>query len=370
MEKFICTAFSLLLFLSSTKAQVSLKKVSEFKIDSFYEVGILDYYEKDQVYLGYTKSKDAGVEISLFNSKGTKIISKNLYGEGPNEHVSLLSGLAFSKDGNIWGKTDIEILLYDRNLKLIKKTRFLPLSTSTIYFPKKLAMLKNASGENIVITTISNVFSFVFAKDFGSLNFIEGINLKSEKSLGLISARSLPIFSKTDINMKNMVAAIYTLSPDGRSFYLTSSFNDQITVFDSQNLVEKGKFDIEHESFDALGRSKLSISNLQRLNNIILSGRNYALHAWDNGFMAVEYLQDIPSSSLEKKLTEDKYYSVSRDPAYHRLILFKDSKQISGDIPIPYGEIQMALPGNRLLIRLINPDEEEDFMRFGIFELK
>jgi hypothetical protein len=369
MSKSIYTSLLILLWVSSTFAQVSLKKVSEFKIDSFYEVGILDYYEKDQTYLGYTKSKDDGVEISLFDAKGNKIISRNLYGEGPNEHVSLLSGLGFTEDGNIWGKTPVEILLYDRKLNLIKKLRFSPLTTSTIYFPKKLTTLKNPAGENIIITTISDTYSFSFARDFESLDLIEGVNFKSGKSTGLIPALKIPIFSKMDISMKYMLSAIYTLSPDGKQLFVTTSFDDQITIFDSGTLEKKNQIEIDHESFDALESSKLSLSNLPQFKNRILSGRNFALHAWDNGYLALEYLRDISLGIFEKKLAEQGSYDTSRDPDYHRLILFKDGKQISGDIPIPYGEIQLALPENRLLIRLINPNEEEDFMRFGIYEL-
>ncbi|WP_144604183.1 hypothetical protein [Algoriphagus algorifonticola] len=370
MSKSIYTSLLMLLWFSTTFAQVSLRKVSEFKIDSFYEVGILDYFEKDQIYLGYTKSKDDGVEISLFDAKGNKIISRNLYGEGPNEHVSPLSGLAFTEDGNIWAKTPIEILLYDLKLNLIKKTRFNPLNTSTIYYPEKLAILKNSVGENVVITTITNTFSFSFARNFESLNLIEGVNLKSGKSTDLIPARNISIFSKMDISMKNMLSAIYTQSPDGKQLFVTTSFDNQITIFDSRTLEKKDQIEIDHESFDALKSSKLSLSYLPQFKGRILSARNFALHAWDNGYLALEYLRDISLGIFEKKLAELKSYDTSIDPDYHRLILFKDGKQISGDIRIPYGEIQMALPGNRLLIRLINPDKEEDFMRFGIFEIK
>ncbi|MHA7131770.1 hypothetical protein [Algoriphagus namhaensis] len=320
--------------------------------------------------MGYTKSKDVGVEISLFDAEGNKIISRNLYGEGPNEHVSPLSGLAFTEDGNIWGKTPVEILLYDRKLNLVKKTRFSPLTTSTIYFPKKLTTLKNSVGENIIITTISDTFSFSFARDFESLGLIDGVNFKSGKSTRLIPALKIPIFSKMDISMKTMLSAIYTPSPDGKLLYVTTSFNDQITVFDSRTLEKKNHVTIDHESFDALESSKLYLSNLPQFKGRILSARNFALHAWDNGYIALEYLQDISLGIFEKRFAERKSYDTSLDPDYHRLILFKDGKQVSDDIPIPYGEIQMALPDNRLLIRLINPDEEEDFLRFGIFELK
>lgn len=370
MKKFFFGALSFLFLHSSTFAQIGLRKVSEFKIDSFFEVGILDYYEIDQVYLGYTKSKDDGVEISLFDAKGNKLISKNLYGEGPNEHVSPLSGLAFSEDGNIWGKTPIEILLYDRGLNLIEKTRFSPSTTSTIYFPKKLTTLKNPAGENVVLSTISNTYSFSFARNFESLNLIEGVNLKSGISTGFIPARSIPIFSRLDISMKNMLSAIYTASPDGKQLVVTTSFDDQITIFDSRTLEKKNHLAIDHESFDALESSKLSLSNLPQFKNRILSGRNFALHAWDNGYLALEYLRDISLGIFEKKLAEQGSYDTSRDPDYHRLILFKDGKQVSGDIPIPFGEIQLALPENRLLIRLINPNEEEDFMRFGIYKVE
>ena len=102
------------------------------------------------------------MEISLFDAKGNKIISKSLLGEGPNEHVSLLSGLSFSEDGNLWAKTPNEILLYDRKLNLIKRKRFSSLGSSTIYFPKKLTTLKNLKGEEIIVSTNSNVFSSVY----------------------------------------------------------------------------------------------------------------------------------------------------------------------------------------------------------------
>lgn len=212
--------------------------------------------------------------------------------------------------------------------------------------------------------------SFSYVNDFNKLNLIEGYNFTSGESLGLFSPRNIPFFSKMDLSMKNMLSAIYTRSPDGRLLVVTTSFNDQITVFDAWTLARRYPIQIKHESFQAVKSTKLSLSSLPQFKGNILSARNYALHAWGNGYLALEYLKDISRSNFERKLIESKSYGTSRDPDYHRLILFKDGLQVSGDIPIPYGEIQMALPGNRLLIRLINPDEEEDFMLFGIFELK
>ena len=88
------------------------------------------------------------------------------------------------------------------------------------------------------------------------------------------------------------------------------------------------------------------------------------------GMAGVDYIREIPYGTYESKKADDPTYHHFQDPAYHRLILFDGTKQVSGDIPLPTnGKVTMTLPGNRLLIQLINPDVEEDFIRYGVFKI-
>jgi hypothetical protein len=52
------------------------------------------------------------------------------------------------------------------------------------------------------------------------------------------------------------------------------------------------------------------------------------------------------------------------------LILFDSAKQLSGDIALPKnGKLMTSLPGDRLLFQIIDPDVEEDFILYSIYEV-
>src|SRR5690554_5684275 len=72
-----------------------LEKEKEFLIHSLASVELLDYSTEDGLYLGYSVTPK-GDEITLVNEDGEIVLSRNMQGEGPEEHVSNLSCLAFS----------------------------------------------------------------------------------------------------------------------------------------------------------------------------------------------------------------------------------------------------------------------------------
>ena len=86
-------------------------------------------------------------------------------------------------------------------------------------------------------------------------------------------------------------------------------------------------------------------------------------------FVLLDYVKEIPYGTFEKKKKEDAQYHHFQDPDYHRVILFDERKQLSNDMKIPYGQIKIAMPNNSILIKLLNPDEEEDFVRYGVYKI-
>ena len=124
MKSFLIkTALSLsATFLSLTlyAQEYDLRKVSDLNIDSFSNAGIRDYDPKSDTYLGFIDKRSEGIEIAIFDSKGKILISKKRQGEGPEDYLMSALTMGFSRDGNVWVQTSIELLKYDLELNLIK----------------------------------------------------------------------------------------------------------------------------------------------------------------------------------------------------------------------------------------------------------
>lgn len=90
----------------------------------------------------------------------------------------------------------------------------------------------------------------------------------------------------------------------------------------------------------------------------------------DDGLVAVDFIREIPYGTYEKKIAEDPTYHHFQDPAYHRLILFDGNKQLSKELSLPpNAKLMTTLPGNRLLMQLVNTEVEEDFIQYGIYKV-
>jgi len=103
--------------------------------------------------------------------------------------------------------------------------------------------------------------------------------------------------------------------------------------------------------------------------HITLAPRNHKIYKFNEKLLALEYIREIPLGIYETKIAVNSRHHHFKDPDYHRLILFDGTQQISSDLKVPYGDLKFALKGNSILVKLINPDFEEDFIRYGIFEL-
>ena len=372
LESGIPIALALFLFFSSTFAQVSLSKVSEFKIDLLYPVEIIDYHPAKKQYLGYINQGSKGNKIALFSENGKVLVSEKLQGEGPNQIVESINQIVFAEDGTIWIHSSQNLYQYDQNLKKVNKIAFRSKYNVTLYSPKKLTYFyeNGIKGDYSFISQPSGYSTFFGFTDFLKENLIEVFNPKNEKTYNLAPVSGRSNFSKLDPSIESIYAPVYSLDKSRGKLYLTTTLDDEISIIDLKSKKKTEALKIRHENFPVLKSSSISLNNIASKGPINLGAKNDNIYVLSDGTVLLEYIRAISPGVYEQKIAENQNYNHFGDPSYRRLILIRNGKQVGEDIQLPYGEIAMLLPDDTLLIKLLNPDEEEDFTRYGIFELQ
>jgi hypothetical protein len=363
-----------LFFTNGGMAQYLLEKTGEFHINSLHPVGMIDYLPSDGLYLGYVNKLSEGMEIAVFSENGEILISKNLHGEGPEEYVTTLNGLGFSEEGDIWVQTSQQLLLYDKKLNLIDRIKH---QSSLSYHlsgrPKKASWFyKNDNSSNLsLIVNPSKVGNFLRKIDFENTMLIEIFDLMENRTYKIAPLSDRPQYKGFDMTVSAMYAPIYCLDREENKLYLSTKLDDEITVYDLNTDKVMSRIKISHSAYTSLKTIPITRKSLPSYNNrISLAAVNERIYKLAGNLIALEYIREIPYGTYEKKIADDPNYHHLQDPAYHLLILFDHSKQVSSDdISIPNGIIQVVLPNNRFLIQLINPDVEEEFFRFGLYKL-
>lgn len=354
-------------------AQYAFKKEKEFQIDSLYPVELVDYHPGEGLYLGYVEMMSKGVEVILVNEEGDIVIQKRLAGEGPEQYTASLNCLAFSDEGEILLQTPFEVLRYDRDLKLKERIRFQ--ASVQMYLSGNLRpfayFFKNTSPSNFSFFTIPTGASrYLGPGDFRTSNLLEIYDLGQKKSYEILPVADRPLYKNFDKSMGVLYFPVYTVDRHLRRLYVTASLDNEITVVDLNTNETLSRIPINHGEFGSLKSSLISLTSLPSYKHITLAGKNHRMYKLDNGLTALEYIREIPFGAYEKRIVDDPRYHHFQDPNYHRLILFDEKKQISSDLLVPpNGKIKTTLPGARFLVKIENPEVEEDFIRYGIFGL-
>lgn len=357
---------------SHTFAQFKLNKVEEFNINTLSDLNILDYFPSKKIYLGFIKSSK-GNDIVLVNAKGKIIVNKNLVGEGPNQSLSHINCMAFSKDGNILLQSATHVLLYDQELVL--KERF--------SYPSSLGIQIRGSKEYFsyfyqdgleskfsFITNPSNTNSFSNNNELDK-NLIEIYTPGIDKLFKIAPAADRKMYKRFSSSLISSLYFIkYRIDNSNKRLYLTTRIDDEITVYNLKTHMLLSKLKVNHGEFNILGVNSISLQDLPSIDGISLGAKNHQLFLLDDGQIILDYVKEIPYGIYEQKKAVDPYYHHYNDPSFHRLILFDQKKQLSGDIPMPKnGHLMISLPGNRLLFQIKDPEVEEDFIRYEIYQI-
>ncbi|MBW3466855.1 hypothetical protein [Arthrospiribacter ruber] len=354
-------------------SQIILQKKGEFKINSLSPIEILDYHSETQYFLGYTRTLD-GLNLCLVNGDGEIIIQKKLVGEGPDRVKTSINCVAFSEEGEVWVQSPSEIVLLDQNLNIKTRTKYQSGTNIQIY--GRIEYLEYYYPQNsfskFTFSTIPNGTSaYLDGRDFRNSHLIEFLDFEHEKlfEIGPVSDRGN--FKLLDKSIGSIYFPIFTIDRVNKKLFLTTSLDDEITIYDLKSQKLESRIKINHYEFKILNSGRIALSRLPSYNNRInLGARNHKIFSLEDGLMLLEYIQEIPSGIYEQKKALDSEYHHFKDPYYHKLILFNENKQLSEDIPMPNnGKLMISMPKNQLLFQIIDPEVEEDFIRYEIFEI-
>lgn len=365
-------SLSMLFLPTDSFSQFQLEKVEEFKINSLLPVVIVDYHPESKLYLGYI-SDSKGTRIVLIDEQGDFVINKVLVGEGPNQSSAAFNAMAFTEEGDIWLQTPYQLFLYDQKLNVKNKIRYLSGTKMHIYGRMEFFayFYQNQSQSSLSFITTPSGTNSTRPDRENSSDLIEIYEVEKEELYKMAPALDRSMnkkFDKSTIN--NLHSIIYKIDPKKKKLFLTTNLDNEITIYDLTSRKLESRIKINHGEFNMLNKSLITESDFQGYGRTSLGAKNHKLFLLDEGMFVLDYIREIPYGTYEKKIAEDRTYHHFQDPAYHRLILFDGSKQLSADIPLPTNEkVTMTLPGNRLLVQLINPDVEEDFIRYGIYQV-
>lgn len=349
-----------------------LKKENEFIIHSLSSVEILDYFLEDSLYLGYTNTH-SGKEICLINESGDIIISKNMQGEGPDQHSSNLSCLAFAENGDIWAMTGVEVLRYNQQLNLLEKFTFKANSMITLYKSSKIFSYFRKESNQTGITFPVNPsgvsrYEYGNTENYTSGKLLELYDQSKKQSKEIVPVSDRRITEEFFWIVRGFFAPVYAIDSETSKLFLTSTFENELTIYDLNADTVVARLDIFHGDQTSvsppspISKQKLS----QTSENWLLTPMNHSIHNLDSGLIALEYLIGVSVNPKPGKLDAQ----IRQDFYQNRLILFDQNQQISGDLAIPeQGIVRTSLPGNRLLIKVDNLEKEEDFSRYVIFKV-
>lgn len=353
-------------------AQMHLKKVKELKIESIYSIDITDYDPTSRQYLALG-ADTKGFEVVLLNEDGEIILKKNMAGEGPGQINGAFNGLGFSPEGGIWIMSVGNLFYYDKKLNYKRQQKFTSKNQIYRYGNAKNIpfFIRDNLDNNLVFSTYpSGEKVFSMSNNIKSESLLELYDAKKNESYQLEPIAERPIGQKIDNSLKSVFFPVYAIQSKNSLGYVTASIDNEISVINLNLGKAINQIKISHDEFKSLNLSKISIGDLPGKGPITFTAINHKLLILDGGILVLNYIREIPEAAFTRKNTIDRQYHHFKDPFYHRLIFFDQNKQLTKDIPLPKnGRLMIGLPRNRLLFQISDPNVEEDFVRYEIFEV-
>lgn len=352
-------------------AQYQLQKTYEFKINSLNSVEIVDYDPINKHYLGY-EIESKGFIVLLLDNNGNVLHKKNLMGQGPGQFNSAMNFLGFSDQQDIWIITPNQLITYDRNFIFKRVIKYV---NNNAFFTSRMTeapvFFHNNKGKNELVfaTYPSQTARFMSAKSLEKQYLIELYDTQEKKTFNLAPFKQRPIYKYFDNTINTMYKPIFTQDKKSNRLFVTATLDNEITVIDLLSRKTISNIKIIHGDYGCFKKFPVSDKTLPSYEQYTLASENLNILYLDGGFIVLDYVREIPYGTFEKKKKEDQFYHHFNDPDYHRIIIFDEEKQLSKDLQIPYGQVKIAMPNNSILIKLINPDEEEDFVRYGVYQV-
>ncbi|WP_026956637.1 hypothetical protein [Algoriphagus vanfongensis] len=361
---------AIFLTFSLSAQEYTFKKVKEFRVESLAGVGIRDYNPKLNHFVGFIDKRSEGIELAIFDSNGKILNSHKREGEGPEDYQSSALAMGFSPEGDVFVQTSLELVKYDTEFKMISKVKFEPKSSTVIYSGPRSKFVPLTRGEQISFIVNGTNLNNRGVNDIPKkMDMIEYYDAGSQIIKTIIPLSSRKVFQGIEDEVFPVnINPIFTIDSRNSNLYFTTSIDNEITVYNAINWNVIKRIPVKHEFFKALDDIPLSESNLGPTNKPPLFSRNRELLKFDSDLLGLIYIKEISEAANELRKSEEKSFWMN-DPEFQRVILFKNGIQLSGELTIPSGLIQLTLPNNRVLVKVVNEEEELDYYLFEIWEL-
>jgi len=360
-------------FLSFTLSaqEYTFKKVREFRVKSLSEVGIRDYDPKKDIFVGFIDKKSEGIELAVFDTNGEIVASQKREGEGPEDYRSSALAMGFSPEGDIFVQTSIELMKYDLEFNKVSKILFDPKVTTAVYSGPRSKFVPLTRGQEVsFIVNGSNINKIVFNDaPPQKIEMIDYYDAASRTIKSTLSLSSRKVFQGIEDEVFPVrINPIFTIDAQNSNLYFTTSIDNEITVYNPINWNVIQRIPVKHEFFKALDDIPLRESNLAFSGGTPRYSMNDKILKFDLDLIGLVYLKEISEGTLELMKSQVKPYRMF-NPEFQRIILFKNGVQLPGELTIPSGLVQMTLPNNRVLVKVVNQEEELDYYPFEIWEL-
>ncbi|MEB2775958.1 hypothetical protein SYJ56_11615 [Algoriphagus sp. D3-2-R+10] len=372
LAKTVLALSTTFLSLTLSAQEYTFKKVREFRVESLAEVGIRDYDPKRNVFVGFIDKRSEGIELAVFDANGKIVTSQKRQGEEPEDYQSPALSMGFSPEGEVFVQTSLELVKYDLEFNRISKVKYEPKVTTFVLNsgPRSKFVPLNRGTEVSFIVNGSNINNIVFNDvpprkiemidyyDAASRTIKSEIALSSRKVFEGIEDKVFPV----------RINPIFTIDSQNSNLYFTTSVDNEITVYNPINWNVIQRIPVKHEFFKALNDIPLRESNLAFSGGMPRYSTNEKILKFDLDLLGLVYLKEISEATLELMKSQVMPYRMN-NPEFQRIILFKNGVQLPGELTIPSGPIQMTLPNNRVLVKVVNEEEELDYYAFEIWEL-
>ncbi|WP_339757677.1 hypothetical protein [Algoriphagus aquimarinus] len=362
--------------LATQKEEIyELVKVDSFQVDNFTRISILDYSSEEKLYLGYSLNEDDILEIS---ENGEIINRVHRKGDGPNFYGTWNPiGLGFGPNGQRIVELPFQVISYNKDYEIEQSHRImspLPIRANTPlgrppYYQKNDTTFLLVGPSNYLTATylIHNLEGKDTLQNFYQLNMLTG------RTETVVPYEANSIYNSTENIYPELMGKSFFIDLDSNELALVQNLDTEILIYNLPDLSLKRSIPIIHSEFQSYSPvpigTPFSDENVLVLNR--LAARNQKLLKLDGNTYVLRYFTGISQSEYDSRNTEEKPYIGQFDESEQRIVIFKNDKQISTELAGIKGSLILALPKNRILVQESeNPDFEEEFTRFSIYQLK
>ncbi|SFT64949.1 hypothetical protein SAMN04489724_1407 [Algoriphagus locisalis] len=352
-----------------------LVKVDSFQVNNLTRINILDYSSEEKIFLGYSTSEDDLLEIS---ETGEILKRTNRKGEGPNLYGNWNPiGLGFGPNGQRIVELPFAVFSYDKNYEVLQQFRImspLPIRANTPF--GKPPYYQN-SDTTFLLVGPSNYFTATYlihnqeGKD--TLQNFYQLNMQNGNVKSVIPYAENSIYNSTENIYPELMGKSFSVDHEKNELAVVQNLDTDILIYDLPGLTLNRTIPISHSEF--LTYDPLPIgtpfSDERAITLNKLSARNQKLFSFGDNTYLLQYFTGISQAEYESRNSEEDPYVGQFDENEQRILIFKDGKQLTHELPGIKSSLKFTLPDNKILVQEPeNSDIEEEFTRFSIYQLQ